>query len=172
MLPRIIITGSIQCGKTTLVRSILDEIHLNVSGYYSQKKWNPEKKEMEIWLIDFNSCLSKCFATKKETGNFTTNIGQFDWFINKIFTSNIIARSEIFCIDEIGFLEKNSRLFIDYIQTFSYCKMPVILVIQKRILPDIRQLLKSPPWKLFDLDSIESISVKEKIIAQLNDLKN
>lgn len=167
MFPRIIITGSIQCGKSTLVRAILDHFDDNISGYFSQKKMNFEKKHLEIWLSDFCSDLTDCFASKKENENFSIHLNRFDSFLKQIISSDKIPASQIFCIDEIGFLERDSTILKNFILTFPKFEVPIILVVQKRIFPDFQKFFPIPPWQLYDLDFYDSKEVKDKIFTLL-----
>ena len=167
MSPRIIITGSIQCGKSTLVRSVLRDLPYKISGYFSQKIMNSEKGLDEIWLFDYNSDLKSCFATKMKTGKFATRLDQFDSFLQQIISSNKMAASQIFCIDEIGFLEKKSTILKSFVQTFQSFKIPIILVVQKRVLPDFQFYFKTPPWQIYDLDFVDFDSTKDQITALL-----
>ena len=167
MSPRIIITGSIQCGKSTLVRSVLRDLPYKIAGYFSQKEWNLKKGIDEIWLFDYNSDLKSCFAYKMKTGKFKVHLNRFDTFLNQIVSSNKITNSQILCMDEIGFLEKGSIILKDFIQTFQSFKIPIILVVQKRVLPDFQIYFQIPPWKIYDLDLVDSNSTKNEITTLL-----
>ena len=98
MYPRIIITGSIQCGKSTLVRSVLNDLNDKISGYFSQKMRNSEKKVDEIWLYDYNSDLKNCFAYKMKTGKFKIHLDRFDTFLNQIISSNCRSFSLLYLV--------------------------------------------------------------------------
>jgi len=88
-------------------------------------------------------------------------------FVGKIVTSNKISNSNIFCIDEIGFLERESQVLENLLKTFPKFEIPIILVIQKRILKNFQPFFQTPPWQLYDLDFAGSNSVRTQIISLL-----
>lgn len=166
---KFIITGPVQFGKSTLIRAILAKIGHPVCGYFSQKRWNQEKNRFEIWLQDFNSTKSVCFARRRKSEKFMVDLDLFNRFITTSSDETTAIKCRLFCIDEIGFLEKESGKIKQKLQWLTRIDTPAILVVQQRALHFYRKLLPSPPWSLFDVSRKDHSTVQKEILSRLPD---
>ena len=167
MSSRIIITGSIQCGKSTLIRAVIDELNAKVCGYFSQKRWNQNKNRTEIWLIDYLTQNTTCFAFLEKEKTFRINLDSFDDFVVKSLAPAQISKSQMLCVDEIGFLEKKSAILRSKCEYLEILQIPILLVIQKRMIQVYGDYFRSPDWIYYDLDEVKSESINGEIIADI-----
>jgi nucleoside-triphosphatase THEP1 len=122
---------------------------------------------MEIWLIDYLSSRSTCFAFFEKGNPFQVDLHAFDDFVKKSLATLPISGSKILCIDEFGFLEKESTTLQSKCLLFEKISIPVLLVIQKRIIHFYKPFFHFPCWTLYDLDEMSREKISREIIKNV-----
>ncbi|NFG39742.1 hypothetical protein FC789_00825 [Clostridium botulinum] len=137
MYKNILITGKIQCGKSTLINKILNELTIPYSGYRTVPYY--EKEEKAGYYIESVNLKSEL---KEKISVNTSNISSlkcnvfvkgFDIIGVEILKNSIEDKvSKIILLDEIGILEKCSPKFIEEINNCLNNEKLVIGVLKKK----------------------------------------
>ncbi|AOR22755.1 nucleoside-triphosphatase [Clostridium taeniosporum] len=177
MYKNIFITGKIQCGKSTLVNKILNELTISYSGYRTLPYYENEKKSgyyiegvnLRSKLkdkISRNTSLEKCIVLAKG----------FD-----ITGVNILKRSiedemsKIILLDEVGILEKCCPKFIELINKCLDSKKIVIGVLKKKDDEFLKRISERKDTFIIDIEKStdeEREIMKKRIVEYIEYIKN
>lgn len=153
----IAITGDIGTGKSTLAGKILKEISIDggfiterivgvkgiQSGVYIHRATGEEKsysKKNLCALIDEHSEKGNCIITERFPEVFDT------------LGCAYLSGSGIFLMDEIGFLERDSKLFLKRINEIFESSNSFIAVIKKKDIDYLNTLKSKPGTFLYSTD--------------------
>ncbi len=164
---RVLLTGALHCGKSSLVRSLLAVWGGPVCGYSSAKRWNTEKRRTEVWLHNHYTSADCCFAVRPDRGAFAVDLARFDDFIVTALAPEILNQASLLCVDEIGFLERDSQQLLPALLACADSVKPLFVVVQERVFRFYQGILPSPPWLHLKLPSNSSDSVQSTILARL-----
>ncbi|WP_315078473.1 nucleoside-triphosphatase [uncultured Clostridium sp.] len=134
MYKNILITGRIQCGKSTLINKILNELTIAYSGYRTLPYYkNKEKDGYYIEGVNLKSKLKDKISVNASSQKCIALVDGFDITGVEILKMSIEDEvSKIILLDEIGVLEKSSLKFIEEIHNCLDSDKLVIGVLKKK----------------------------------------
>ncbi|MBW6408750.1 nucleoside-triphosphatase [Clostridium weizhouense] len=134
MYKNIFITGKIQCGKSTLINKVLDELKIAYSGYRTLPYYiNGEKGGYYIETINLKHKLKDKISINISSQKCTALIKGFDITGVEILRNSMEDKvSKIILLDEIGILEKCSSQFIKEINNCLNNEKLVIGVLKRK----------------------------------------
>lgn len=107
---KILLTGRIGIGKSTIVKSVLKSIDLKIGGYTEEKILNGSIEIIKIKSIGYKSKEGIIAVRDIKNGKVTGYIDVFDIIGTEILDESL-RYSELIVMDEIGFLEEKAELF-------------------------------------------------------------
>lgn len=134
MYKNILITGKIQCGKSTLINKILNSLIIPYCGYRTIPYYQKEMKAgYYIESVNLENQLKEKISVNISLNKCTPIIRGFDIVGVNILKDSIKNRiSKIILLDEIGVLEKCSPNFMEQINNCFNCEKVVIGALKKR----------------------------------------
>jgi nucleoside-triphosphatase len=129
----ILLTGFAGCGKTTLVRRILEQLlGLRLAGFYTQELRDDASRRVGFQAIALNGG-STTLATvrsksKTRVGKYGVELPDFELLLDNEFNRRA-ADVDLFVIDEIGKMECFSRRFVELIGRLLDGDVPVLATI-------------------------------------------
>ncbi|MDK2866379.1 MAG: nucleoside-triphosphatase [Clostridiales bacterium] len=162
MMQKILITGEMGVGKSTLVRDLLSRAHLEINGFFTIKRGS------EVFLYDANDLLKgraipQCIGKCDENGIMTAYPSVFDTFGKTI--NRFPARSLI-VMDELGFMERDAKVFCDAVLEIMASDRPVLAVVKARSAPFLDAVRANDNAMLFHITEAN----RTMRIAELDEL--
>ena len=112
-IKNVFLTGSIKCGKSTLINNILEKLNTSYSGYRTLPYYiNNVQQGFYIEGCMENENICKPISVKIEDYKMIPIVETFEIIgVNILKKSVEDLKSEIILLDEIGFLEKEAYKF-------------------------------------------------------------
>jgi len=156
MYKNIFITGKRNCGKSTLLNNILKEINLNYSGYKTLPYY-VEGVESGYYLKSLakHEKLSTIISVKVDKFHVIPIIENFNLIGSKVLKhSRENKKSNIIILDEVGFLENNSKEFKDEIIKCLECNKLVLGVLKKYNVEFLKNIANRKDTLVIDIENI------------------
>jgi nucleoside-triphosphatase len=112
-----LLTGFPGCGKTTLVRRVLEQLRdLRLVGFYTQELCDDAGRRVGFQAIGLNGRSTKLASvgstSKIHVGKYGVELPGFEQFLDDEFNRHA-GEVDLFVIDEIGKMECFSRRFVE-----------------------------------------------------------
>jgi nucleoside-triphosphatase len=129
----ILLTGFPGCGKTTLVRRVLEQLRdLRLVGFYTQELRDDAGRRVGFQAIALNggsaTLASVGSKSKIRVGKYGVELPDFDLLLDNEFNRKA-ADVDLFVVDEIGKTECFSRRFVGLIGRLLDGDVPVLATI-------------------------------------------
>ena len=132
---KILVTGPPGCGKTTLVRRVLDQLGgLRVAGFYTQELRDRGRRTgfEAIGLQGSRAVLSHVdFQSRHRVGRYGVDVAGFERLIRRELSEQATDR-DVWVIDEIGKMECLSKLFVSSARQVLTSLQPVLATVADR----------------------------------------
>ena len=124
MAARILLTGTPGCGKTTLVRRVVEQLRdLRLAGFITQELRNEEGQRIGFEAIGLNSGSTMLASVKSRSkirvGKYGVELSGFEKLIRDEL-QRPGDKVDLFVVDEIGKMECFSPLFVE--RTVASCR--------------------------------------------------
>ena len=137
MKPKVLLTGRPGCGKTTLIKRLVNELALPAGGFYTEeirqcsrrvgfKIVTLEGEEAVLAHVDFN--------TTQRVGKYRLDLGVLESIGSEAICTAVRAR-QLVVIDEIGPMEIRSPVFCDVVNDALDSGEPILGTITVRSFP-------------------------------------
>ena len=142
------LTGEIQVGKSTLLRSVLSRLALGVGGFCTL--WRGTGEGATLHLLPWGADLSVCTAenqvgVRRELGRAGALPGAFDRLGPALLSP---LRGDVTVMDELGFLERDAPAFQSAVLRRLEAPTPVFGVVKPRGDPFLDKVRAQPGVEL------------------------
>ena len=115
MKPKVLLTGRPGCGKTTLIKRVVNELALSAGGFYTEEiRQSGQRLGFKIITLDGEEAVLAHvnFNTKQRVGKYEIDLHALESIGTEAIRIAVQAR-QLVVIDEIGPMEIRSRIFCD-----------------------------------------------------------
>ncbi|GAA0077373.1 hypothetical protein UT300005_17510 [Clostridium sp. CTA-5] len=175
MYKNIFITGKIQCGKSTLINKMLDELKIAYSGYRTLPYYIKEEKSgYYIEGINLKRKLKDKISINTSSQKCTALVKGFNITGVEILRNSMEDKvSKIILLDEVGILEKCSPQFIEEINNCLNNEKLVIGVLKKKDDEFLNGISERNDTLIIDIEEItnkEREIIKKQIIEYIKNI--
>jgi nucleoside-triphosphatase len=166
MPKRILLTGRPGCGKTTLIKRIVNDLAIPAGGFYTE-----EIRERGV-RVGFKLITLAGKEAVFAHANFKTSerVGKYGLDLAKLETVAVAAIGEavrkrkLVVIDEIGPMELRSAIFRDAITETFEIRVPILATITERPFPFTNAIKKRPDVRVVDVRP----NNREQLVSELS----
>ena len=179
MTTKILLTGRPGCGKTTLIKRVVDNLALPAGGFYTEEMRDSEsvREQSRGQRVGFRLITLDGKEAVFAHVNFKTSerIGKYGLELTKLETVGVAAVREavrerrLVVIDEIGPMEIRSALFRDAVNEVLDSRVPILATIYARSLPFTDAIKKRTDVSLVEVRPDSRKRLVSKLSDQFND---
>jgi nucleoside-triphosphatase len=166
--PKVLLTGRPGCGKTTLIKRVVDELALPAGGFYTEeirqrggrvgfKIVTLEGEEAMLAHVDFN--------TTQRVGKYGLDLRALETIGTRAICTAMRAR-RLVVIDEIGPMEIRSSVFCDVVNDALDSGEPILGTITARPFPFTNAIKKRGDVTLMEVRRDNREQLVSKLIDQ------
>ena len=137
MKQKILLTGRPGCGKTTLIKRVVNDLALPAGGFYTEEiRAHGERLGFKIITLDGQEALLAHvdFKTPERVGKYGLDLSALETVGVEALREAVHAR-QLVVIDEIGPMELRSPIFRDVVNQALDSGAPILATISARSLP-------------------------------------
>lgn len=171
-MKNLLITGLPGCGKTTLVKDLVNNIKLRKVGFYTEeiREKNVRVGFKIVTLSGKETILSHkdLIISPYKVSKYFVSIENLENFAVKEIEKGIILENCLIVIDEIGKMELISEKFKKVVISALESQNKVLATIMYKSDPFCDKIKKRKDTQLFVLEKENFMTIKEKILQSLN----
>ena len=143
MKPKVLLTGRPGCGKTTLIKRVVNELALPAGGFYTEEiRQSGQRVGFKIITLDGEeAALAHVDYTKQRVGKYEIDLHALESIGTEAIRIAVQAR-QLVVIDEIGPMEIRSRIFCDVANEALDSGKPILGTITARSFPFTNRIKK------------------------------
>ena len=144
MKPKVLLTGRPGCGKTTLIKRVVNELALSAGGFYTEEiRQGGQRVGFKIITLDGEETVLAHvdFNTKQRVGKYGIDLRALESIGTEAICIAVQAR-QLVVIDEIGPMEIRSRVFCDVANEALDSGKPILGTITARSFPFTNRIKK------------------------------
>jgi nucleoside-triphosphatase len=167
MNKKILLTGRPGCGKTTLIKRVVDELALPAGGFYTEElRENGKRVGFKMITLDSQEALlaHMDFKTPQRLGKYGLDPSALETVGVAALREAMRAR-QLVVLDEIGPMELRSAIFRDVVKKIFKIGVPVLATITARSFPFTNALKKRRHVTLIEVRS----NNREQLVCELVD---
>ena len=175
MTEKILITGRPGCGKTTLIKQVVNKLPRGAGGFYTEEIRDSEsvrerssgtRAGFKIVTLDGEEAVFAHvdFKTRSRVGKYGLNLSALERIGVDAIRQAIHAR-RLVVIDEIGPMEIRSPIFRDAVKEALNSKVPVLATIFARALPFTDAIKSRSDVRLIEVRADN----RERLVSELSD---
>lgn len=137
MKPKVLLTGRPGCGKTTLIKRVVNELALSAGGFYTEEiRQGGQRVGFKIITLDGEETVLAHvdFNTKQRVGKYGIDLRALESIGTEAICIAVQAR-QLVVIDEIGPMEIRSPVFCDVVNDALDSGEPILGTITARSFP-------------------------------------
>lgn len=169
MINNVFITGRPGCGKTTLIKEIIKELHLDARGFYtSEIREQGQRVGFAIRTLEGRKGMlaRKDFKSSFRVGSYKVNIKDLEEIgVNSIVKA--LREDKVIIVDEIGKMEMKSSKFKQAVIKALNSKNKVLATMKLTSDPFTDKIRDRKDVRVFHLTKGNRERVKKEIISTL-----
>jgi nucleoside-triphosphatase len=137
MTKKVLLTGRPGCGKTTLIKRVVNKLALPVSGFYTEEmRERGQRVGFKIVTLNGEEAVFAHvnFKTRERLGKYGLNLSALEAVGVKAIRESVCTQ-QLVVIDEIGPMEIRSPIFRDAVSEALDSNVPILATIVARSLP-------------------------------------
>ena len=163
-----LIVGDRGVGKSTLIRRVLRELDCPVFGFETKKEAQPEDPRLGCPIYIYEAGKPHRRTTENFIGyhrqaDAAAVTAAFDRYAPKLLEP--MAGAELVELDEIGFLEANSKAFCRAVLRLLDGDRPVIAAVKDRDVPFLNAIRAHPAARCFHITEANRDALYEEVLA-------
>ena len=164
---KVLLTGRAGCGKTTLVRRVVNEVAQSAGGFYTEEireRW--ERVGFKIVTLDGKEGVFAHvnFKTQQRLGKYGLDLSPLET-IGTEAVSEVVRARQLTVIDEIGPMEIRSAIFRDVVNEALNSRAPLLGTITARPFPFTDAIKKRRDVTLIEVRRDN----REQLVSELSD---
>ena len=167
MNPKVLVTGRPGCGKTTLIKRVVNELARPSGGFYTEEMREAGRRVgFKLVTLDGEEAVLAHvdFKTQQRVGKYGLNLGALEAIGVKAIRA--AARTQqLVVIDEMGPMELRSAIFRDAVSEALDSGAPILATIVARSLPFTEAIKKRPDVTLVEVRPDN----REQLVSELSD---
>ena len=156
----IFITGKRNCGKTTLLESVLDKLNKAYSGFESRPYYENEATKGYCFHSFVDVSKNDTIFSKGRNGN--TEV--FEILGVECLENSLSDDSKIIIMDEIGRFESNAVKFLSILEKCLDSEKNILGILKKEYLPHIEKIKGRNDVYIFDMDNEDKDKIYNSIV--------
>ncbi|KAM7249070.1 hypothetical protein ACFE04_029092 [Oxalis oulophora] len=175
---RILITGPPGCGKTTLIKNIVEKLRnekIPCDGFFTEEvRVNGVRRGFDIVVLNNESRYPLAYISNTRgerkppsVGRYTVDVDSFNSSLQQVFKDED-SSPKVLIIDEIGKMELFSENFKNIVKRLYDQKSNVIVAsipVERKNLPFVEQLCQSPSAELISVN----VGNRNLLVAELTE---
>ena len=164
---RVLLTGRPGCGKTTLIKRVLEELPQRFGGFFTEEiRDHGSRVGFKVVALEGGDAVFAHvdFATAQRVGKYGLDLSALEAVgVNAIHEAVRSQRS--IAIDEIGPMEIRSVVFREAVNDALDSELPVLATIFSRPLPFTEGIKSRPDVVLIEI----SLNNRDRLVSQLSE---
>jgi nucleoside-triphosphatase len=168
VIGKVLLTGRPGCGKTTLIKRVVNELALAAGGFYTEEiRERGERVGFKIITLDGETAVLAHvdFKTRQRLGKYGLDLSVLETIGVEALRAAVDAR-QLVVIDEIGPMEIRSAIFCDVVRDVLDSPEPsgILATITARSLPFTDAIKKRPDVTLVEV----RLDNRDQVFAELS----
>jgi nucleoside-triphosphatase len=167
VIRKVLLTGRPGCGKTTLIKRVINDLARPVGGFYTEEIRDcGERVGFKLVTLDGEEAVFAHvdFKTRERLGKYGLNLATLEAVGVKTIRESV-RMQQLVVIDEIGPMELRSASFRDAVSEALDSGAPILATITARSLPFADAIKKRP-----DITVIEvRLDNRDQLVSELSD---
>jgi nucleoside-triphosphatase len=171
MTTKILLTGRPGCGKTTLIKRVVDNLALPAGGFYTEEmRERGQRVGFRLITLDGKEAVFAHvnFKTSERIGKYGLDLARLETVGVAAVREAVHAR-QLVIIDEIGPMEIRSAIFRDAVNEALDSRVPILATIYARSLPFTDAIKKRADVSLVEVRPDNRKRLVSKLSDQFND---
>jgi len=167
MTKKILLTGRPGCGKTTLIKRVVDELALPAGGFYTEEiRQRGERVGFKIITLSGEEAVfaDVDFRTPQRLGKYGLDLAALETVGVEALRTAVRGR-QLVVIDEIGPMEIRSPVFCDVVNDALDSGEPILGTITARSFPFTNTIKKRPDVSVLEVRPDN----REGLLSELSD---
>jgi nucleoside-triphosphatase len=167
MTTKILLTGRPGCGKTTLIKRVVDKLALPAGGFYTKEiRQQGQRVGFKLITLDGKEAVFADinFKTPERVGKYGLDLAKLETVGVAAVRQAVHAR-QLVVIDEIGPMEIRSSIFRDAVNEALHSGLPILGTIVARSLPFTDAIKKRPDVSLIEV----RLDNRQRLCVELSD---
>ena len=171
MAARILLTGTPGCGKTTLVRRVVEQLrHLRLAGFITQELRSDDGKRIGFEAIGLNGGSTMLANVKSgsriRVGKYGVELPRFEELIGSEL-QRPGSEVDLFVVDEVGKMECFSPLFVEQMEVLLDGSTPLLATVAIKGSGFIAQIKQRADVELLEVTSHNRDELVDKLAERL-----
>ena len=162
-----LLTGRPGCGKTTLIKRVVNKLALPAGGFYTEEiREGGQRVGFKIVTLDGKEAIFAHvdFKTRERVGKYGLNLSALEAVGVKAIRESVRAQ-QLVVTDEIGPMELRSAIFRDAVSEALDSNVPILATITARSLPFADAIKKRPDVIVIEVRQDN----REQLASELSD---
>jgi nucleoside-triphosphatase len=167
MTTKILLTGRPGCGKTTLIKRVVDKLALPAGGFYTKEiRQQGQRVGFKLITLDGKEAVFADinFKTPERVGKYGLDLAKLETVGVAAVRQAVHAR-QLVVIDEIGPMEIRSSIFRDAVNEALHSGLPILGTIVARSLPFTDAIKKRSDISLIEV----RLDNRQRLCVELSD---
>jgi nucleoside-triphosphatase len=167
MTTKILLTGRPGCGKTTLIKRVVDKLALPAGGFYTKEiRQQGQRVGFKLITLDGKEAVFADinFKTPERVGKYGLDLAKLETVGVAAVRQAVHAR-QLVVIDEIGPMEIRSSIFRDAVNEALHSGLPILGTIVARSLPFTDAIKKRSDISLTEV----RLDNRQRLCVELSD---